>query len=179
MTTAASVGPRRTRAWQRAPHAEAFSEVVSRHTDDLARFAYVVCGDRALAEDVVAEALTEAWPRWRRGRIDDLVPYVRRSIVNEVYSRGRRRRLERREAELHRPAGPDGRFEESVGDQQALWPLVARLPLQQRVVLVLRVIEDQSEAETAELLGVPAGTVKSRLSRALTALRTMVEEHDA
>jgi RNA polymerase sigma-70 factor (sigma-E family) len=151
---------------------------VGRHTDELARFAYVMCGNRALAEEAVAEAFTAAWPRWRKGRIDDLVPYVRRSIVNEIYSRGRRRRLERREEELHRPPGPDGRFEESVGHQQALWPLVARLPLQQRVVLVLRVIEDLSEAETADLLGIPAGTVKSRLSRALSALRTMVEESD-
>ena len=66
---------------------------MGRHTDELARFAYVVCGDRVLAEDVVAEALAQAWPRWRRGQIDDLLPYVRRSVVNEVYSRGRRRRL--------------------------------------------------------------------------------------
>lgn len=178
MTTAASAGSGRARFLRRNSPAQAFAEVVGRHADELARFAYVVCGDRALAEDVVAEALTQAWPRWRRGQIDDLLPYVRRSVVNEVYSRGRRRRLERREEELHRPPGPDGRFEEAVGHQQALWPLVARLPLQQRVVLVLRVVEDMSEAETAGLLGVPAGTVKSRLSRALTALRTMVEESD-
>ncbi len=178
MTTAASVGSGRGRFLRRTSPAEAFAEVASRHTDELARFAYVVCGDRALAEDVVAEALTKAWPRWRRGQIDDLLPYVRRSVVNEIYSRSRRRRLERREAELHRAPGPDGTFEDAVGHQQALWPLVARLPLQQRVVLVLRIVEDMSEAETADLLDVPPGTVKSRLSRALTALRTMVEESD-
>ena len=56
-----------------------------------------------------------------------------------------------------------------------LWSALARLPRQQRVVLVLRVVEDLSEEETASILGIPTGTVKSRLSLALDALRSSME----
>jgi RNA polymerase sigma-70 factor (sigma-E family) len=155
---------------------DGFAAAVAQHSTDLARFAYLVCGDRAQAEDAVAEALARAWPRWRRGEVHDLLPYVRRAVVHELYSRSRRRKLERREEQLRRPPGPDGRFEDAVGQEQSLWPYVARLPLAHRMVVVLRIVEDRSEAETADLLGVPPGTVKSRLSRALTTLRTMMEE---
>jgi RNA polymerase sigma-70 factor (sigma-E family) len=154
----------------------AFADVVDLHSRDLARFAYMICGDGVLAEEVVAEAFTRAWPRWRRGQIDALLPYLRRSIVHEIHGRGRRRRLERREEQRHRPAGADGRFEDGISEREALWPLVARLPMQQRVVVVLRIVEDLSEDQTAEMIGVPVGTVKSRLSRALTTLRSMMKE---
>jgi len=168
----------RERVRRTPSHEEAFSAVVAGHVDELTRFAYVLCGDRMLAEDAVAEAFTKAWPRFRRGEIDVLPAYVRRSVVNEVYRRARRLKLERREAERHHPPPPDGRFDDRVGHGEAIWPLVARLPLRHRMVVVLRVVEDLSESETADILGIPPGTVKSRLSRSLTALRTMVEDDD-
>jgi RNA polymerase sigma factor (sigma-70 family) len=62
-----------------------------------------------------------------------------------------------------------------VDEHDELWAALDRLPPQQRVVLVLRVVEDLSEDETAAMLGVPRGTVKSRLSRGLDALRAIVE----
>lgn len=175
---AASDGPPRVRARGRPTLDGAFADAVEHHTRDLARFAYLICGDRAQAEDAVAEAFTRTWPRWRRGRVDALLPYLRRAIVHEIYGRSRRRRLERREEQLYRPAGPDGRFEHQIDQRHALWPLVRQLPAQQRVVVVLRIAEDLSEEQTAELLGVPVGTVKSRLSRALSNLRSMMEDRD-
>jgi RNA polymerase sigma-70 factor (sigma-E family) len=180
-TLAASVElfPLRTRVRTRSTVDSAFADVVDRHARDLARFAYMFCGDRNQAEEVVAEAFSRAWPRWRRGQIDALLPYVRRSIVHEVHGRSRRWRLERREQERRRVAGPDGTFEDRVTEQGSLWPLVARLPYAQRAVVVLRVVEDLPEDETAEMLGVPVGTVKSRLARGLAALREMVEDRDA
>jgi RNA polymerase sigma-70 factor (sigma-E family) len=156
----------------------AFTDAVEQHTRDLARFAYLICGDRDQAEEVVAEAFAKTWPRWRRGRVDDLLPYVRRAIVNEINGRGRRRRLQRREEERRHAARPDGRFEHHVDERHALWPLVIRLPLQQRAVIVLRIVDDLSEEQTAALLGVPPGTVKSRLSRGLANLRSMMEDRD-
>ena len=57
-----------------------------------------------------------------------------------------------------------------------MWAALARLSPQQRVVVVLRIVEDLSEEQTATLLGIPAGTVKSRLSRALAVLRATLED---
>ena len=66
-----------------------------------------------------------------------------------------------------------------MGERDALAAALDRLPLRQRVVVVLRVVDDVSEQDAADLLGVPPGTVKSRLSHALDNLRRMLEDHDA
>lgn len=153
---------------------DAFSDAVAAHHRELARFAFRLCGDRSLAEDVVAEAYARVWPHWRRGRVDVLLPYLMRTVANEAYRRHRRRRLERATGPPYAPPA-DGRFESQVDEHDRLWAALDRLPRQQRVVLVLRIVEDLSEEQTAELLGVPPGTVKSRLSRATAALRAIVD----
>jgi RNA polymerase sigma-70 factor (sigma-E family) len=165
---------RRTRRRERA--SDAFSLAVEGHREGLGRLAYVLCGDAVVAEDVVAEAYARVWPRWRRGRVEDLSSYLRRAVVNEVYQRHRRRSLERREAARPADRRTDLGFEAQVGERDVLWPALARLSPRQRVVVVLRVVEDLSEEQTATLLGVPVGTVKSRLSRALVELRTTLED---
>lgn len=151
-----------------------FDTVVVDHHRELARFAYRLCGDRAQAEDVVAEAYARVWPRWRRGRVESLVPYLMRTIANEVYGHSRRRSILQRKAP---PLSPEvqGSFEGQVDDRASLWSALGLLPSQQRVVVVLRVVEDLSEEQTAEMLGVARGTVKSRLSRGLTELRSVME----
>jgi RNA polymerase sigma-70 factor (sigma-E family) len=156
---------------------DAFTRAVASHRQALARFAFMLCGDAVHAEDVVAEAYARVWPRWRRGRVvGDLLPYLRRTVANEVYGRHRRRLLEMREAARPPDRRADGRFEAEVADRDALWAALARLSPQQRVVVVLRIVEDLSEEQTAATLGIPAGTVKSRLSRALAALRSTLED---
>jgi RNA polymerase sigma-70 factor (sigma-E family) len=150
-----------------------FSDAVVAHHRELARFAFRLCGDRSLAEDIVAEAYARVWPRWRTGRVEVLLPYLMRTVANEAYARHRRRRLERG---TEPPAPPvEGSFERRVDEHDELWAALDRLPPRQRVVLVLRVVEDLSEDETAAMLGIPRGTVKSRLSRALDTLRAIVE----
>jgi RNA polymerase sigma-70 factor (sigma-E family) len=156
---------------------DAFTRAVASHRQALARFAFMLCGDAVHAEDVVAEAYARVWPRWRRGRVvGDLLPYLRRPVANDVYGRHRRRLLEMREAARPPDRRADGRFEAEVADRDALWAALARLSPQQRVVVVLRIVEDLSEEQTAATLGIPAGTVKSRLSRALAALRSTLED---
>lgn len=157
---------------------DAFARAVADHHDQLARFAYRLCGDATQAEEAVAEAYARVWPRWRRGRVDELVPYLRRAVVNEVYGRGRRKAVEQRHASRSTERRDGGQFEAGVGDRDALALALARLPLQQRVVVVLRVVEDMPPEEVAATLGVPTGTVKSRLSRGLAALRQQMEDVD-
>ena len=155
---------------------DAFSAAVAAHHRELARFAYRLCGDPNLAEDVVAEAYARVWPHWRRGNVDDLLPYLMRAVANEAFTRHRRRRLEHRRTPPPTPASQvEGPFEAQVDEHDALWAALDRLPPPQRVVLVLRIVEDLSEDQTATMLGIPPGTVKSRLSRALGALRAIME----
>lgn len=152
-----------------------FADAVGQYHQALARFAYMLCGNASQAEDAVAEAYARVWRRWKKGRIDNLFGYLRRTVANEVYGRHRRRLLERREEQRPPDRTPDGQFETQVGDHDALWTALARLSPPLRVVVVLRIVEDMSEAETAAMLDLPPGTVKSRLSRGLAALRAEVD----
>ena len=147
---------------------------------NLLRLAYAVCGDRSVAEDVVADAVARVWARWRRDDIDDLRSYLRRAVVNEVIGRGRRRRYrERREPLLS--IDDDAPIEEAVDDRHVLWSALLALPVEQRAAIALRYLTDLTEAETASTLDIPLGTVKSRVSRGLEQLRSHLSEvgHDA
>ncbi len=145
---------------------------------DLFAFAATVAGDAHLAQDLVIEVAARALPHVRRGRVEDLGTYLRRGVVNEMTSRGRRRQLERRR-EHHAPATaardrPAG--ESTVDDRLSLVPLLHRLPVRQRAVLVLRFLEDRSVEDVARLLDVTPGTVKTQTSRGLDRLRQMMED---
>ncbi len=164
-----------------APYAvdrsSAFARDVEASRLELGRFAYLLVGSSAGADDLVAEACARAWPHYKRGRIDNLPAYLRRSIVNLANGRLRRLRLERREIETRRidwrapePSSRERGFEH-VEAQDQLWRAIWRLPPDQRAVIVLRHAEDRSEEETAALLGISVGTVKSRLARGLSSLR--------
>jgi DNA-directed RNA polymerase specialized sigma24 family protein len=152
---------------------DTFRRAISEHHRPLARFAYALCGDVTPAEDVVAAAYARTWPRWRRGQVGDLFGHLRRLVAQEVYGTPRAgRRAERWNGRRTAP-GPDGQFEAGGGggDGDALWDGLARLSPQLRVVVVLRVVEDLSEAQTAAMLDLAPSAVRSHLSRALTLLR--------
>ncbi|MEV6520513.1 SigE family RNA polymerase sigma factor [Longispora sp. NPDC051575] len=146
-----------------------FDEYVATRSPRLLRLAYLLTQDHALAEDLVQTALVKSWPAW--GRIaDDPEPYVRRVLTNTFNSWWRRRsRGERPTAVL-----PDRRWTTphgEVDDRDEVWRALAQLPRQQRAVLVLRYLEDLSEAETADALGVSVGSVKGYASKGLAKLR--------
>jgi RNA polymerase sigma-70 factor (sigma-E family) len=135
----------------------------------------LMTGSRPLAEDLAQEALARALPRWSRIReMDAPGAYVHRIAVNLATSSFRRRAAERRLAaraassDEHRD--PDGAI--SVAVRQAL----AAIRPQQRRVLVLRYFLGYSVEETADLLGMPAGTVKTHTQRGLSALRAHFDE---
>lgn len=150
---------------------EDFREFVALRSKALLRTAYLLAGDWATAEDLLQIALTKTFLAWKRlGHIEAVEPYARRVLVNTSTSWWRRRWHGERPTEiLPESAAPD-RLEESL-ERDAMWRHVRALPNRQRAVLVLRYYEDQSEAETARLLGVSVGTVKSQTSRALATLR--------
>jgi RNA polymerase sigma-70 factor (sigma-E family) len=144
-----------------------FEGFVAARSAALLRTAYLLTRDHALAEDLLQTALTKAYLAW--SRIDgEPEPYVRRIIVNTYSSWWRRKwNGERPTDELPETAAAD----QGLGESGDLWDALGRLPRRQRAVVVLRYFEDLTEAQTAELLGITVGTVKSQTSKAMASLR--------
>jgi RNA polymerase sigma-70 factor (sigma-E family) len=156
---------------QLADEAE-FNEFVHARTAALTRTAYLLTHDHQLAEDLVQTALFKAASAW--DRIEGAPePYVRRILYTENVSRWRRRRV----VELFRPghdepAPPGDDPDVHVSLERAL----RELTLRQRTVLVLRYYEDLTEVETARVLGIGLGTVKSVHRQALVRLRAVAPD---
>jgi RNA polymerase sigma-70 factor (sigma-E family) len=145
------------------------------HAPDALRLAYLLTGDRALAEDLTQEAFVRVLGRFRDLRNPEAFWwYLRRTVVNLANTHRRRRKFERayleREGRMPAPpaSDPDGR---SL-IQQALLGLRPEV----RTAIVLRYYEDLTEAQTAEVMGCPVGTVKSMVSRAMDRLRAELAE---
>ncbi|MET8229917.1 SigE family RNA polymerase sigma factor [Micromonospora sp. NPDC005298] len=150
---------------------EEFREFVAARSAALLRTAYLLTGDWATAEDLLQTALTKTYLAWKRlGGIEAVEPYARRVMVNTSTSWWRRRWHGERPTEvLPERAGVD-EIEQQL-DRDLLWRHLRELPTRQRAVLVLRYYEDMSEAQTAAMLNISPGTVKSQASRALSTLR--------
>ena len=147
-----------------------FDGFVASRSSALLRLAYLLTRDHALAEDLLQTALTKSWFAW--GRIDgEPEPYVRKVLVNTYSSWWRRRwNGEVSHDELPEPAPGSDAYAGS-DERHDLWTAMGRLPRRQRAVIVLRFVEDLSERDTADLLGISPGTVKSQTSKALARLR--------
>ena len=151
-----------------------FEEFVAARSAALLRTAYLLTGNRQDAEDLVQVALLKAVPKWTRVREHE--PYVRRILLHESVSRWRRRRWRETSTESLpelAAAGPD------VDARLALRQALAHLAPRQRAVIVLRYFDDLTESQTADLLGISVGTVKSQAHDALVRLRTLVPDLDA
>ena len=148
-----------------------FSAYLAARQASLLRTAYLLTGDRHQAEDLVQTAFAKLYLAWDRVQERDSVDgYVRRILVNENNSVWRRAWKRRELTTEHLPeAASHDAYDE--GRSAALWELVQTLPRKARAVVVLRYYEELSEAETADVLGITVGTVKSQTSRALAALR--------
>jgi RNA polymerase sigma-70 factor (sigma-E family) len=150
-----------------------FAAFVAARYRALVRRGLLLTGDSGHAEDLTQSALIRTYLAW--GRIRDPAnaeSYARKTLVRlAVRARGRRWRREIVAARVPEPASvqvADTSPDDLVLDVRRA--LVA-LPAGQRAVLMLRYLDDLSEAETARLLGIPVGTVKSRAARALASLR--------
>jgi RNA polymerase sigma-70 factor (sigma-E family) len=151
---------------------DGFTEFVDARQRALQRTAWLLTGDWALAEDLVQTALARTWLRWLRiKRRDDPEIYVRRVMINTWAAWSRRKwRGERPGTDLPERSAPGDIAAEAVlrvAVRGALMSLTDR----QRAVVVLRVFDDLTEAQTAQILDCAVGTVKSTMSQALTRLR--------
>ena len=152
-----------------------FATVFNAHHREAVRLAYLLTGDHHQAEDIVADAFTKVWKQWEKGRVDNVRAYLRRAVVNESNSKLRRRYLERREAGTAKGDDRGVRLvDEQTADRDQVWQALQRLPERQRAAIVLRYYEDLPEAETADVLGVSVGTIKSQTSRGLDRLRELL-----
>ena len=123
-------------------------------------------GDCDLAREAVDEAMVRAYERWRTvSTMVNREGWVYRVASNWATSRLRRRRLQ-----FRRMPSVEAAHDPEVVDPSLL-EAIRRLSPKHRDVVVARYLLDMSESSTAEALGIPEGTVKSRLSRALVELK--------
>lgn len=154
-----------------------FEAYMSARQPSLLRTAYLLTGDRSAAEDLVQTALAKLYLSWDKVQKRELLDgYVRRIMVNENNSLWRRAWKRKEVATDQLPDHASVVDNPDHGERSALWEFVNTLPKKQRAVIVLRYYEDLSEAETAEILGVSVGTVKSQASRALASMRSRVHQ---
>ncbi|HEY3902389.1 MAG TPA: SigE family RNA polymerase sigma factor [Streptosporangiaceae bacterium] len=152
--------------------ADEFAQFVEVRERALQRTAWLLTGDWALAEDLVQTALARSWPRWDRiTRRDDPEIYVRRVMIN-TWSTWRRRRWRGESASEELPERPaPGDVAAEVAMRELCRDLLSKLTDRQRSVVVLRIFDDLTEAQVAQILGCALGTVKSTMSQALAKLR--------
>jgi RNA polymerase sigma-70 factor (sigma-E family) len=144
----------------------------------LLRTAYLLTGHHQVAEDLVQVALVKVVPPWRR-IADHPEPYVRAVLARESVSRWRRRRWREVTSDTipgrDQPGDPPA---DPADDRLALQQAIRALPPRQRAVVVLRYYEDLTERETAHVLGIAVGTVKSQTRDGLARLRTLLPDLD-
>jgi RNA polymerase sigma-70 factor (sigma-E family) len=145
-----------------------FCDWAASRQDRLLRAAYLMTGDRQLAEDLVQEAFIKVAMRWKKIGRENPDGYVRRVLYHDSVSWWRRRHevpVERM-ADGAVPVDPD-----AVDRVLAVRTALAALTAKQRAVVVLRYFDDLSEREVADVLNVSVGTIKSQTFAALARLR--------
>ncbi len=158
----------------------AYEEIVQRYQQVAFRTAYVITGSAADAEDAAQEGFVKAFRALNRFRLDaDLRPWLLRIVANEarnrVRSAGRRQQLELRLRPGDAAPSPEA-VAVATDERRRLLAMVNGLSEEDRQVIASRYFLELSGEETAATLGIPEGTVKSRLSRALGRLRARFEE---
>jgi len=152
----------------------AFEEFTAECGPDLLRIATLLTPDPHTAEDVYQETLQRLAARW--SRVDNPKAFCRRVMHNVVIDQTRARARRPQELRLFDAGEKSDPRSADPHTSVELWPSLRAaldgLTVQQRTVLVLRYLDDRSEAEVAGLLGISVGAVKSTASRAIAQLRT-------
>lgn len=164
---------------------EAFEALLGRHLDGTFRTVLAIVGNEPDARDATQEIFITVWrelPRLREA--DRFGAWLGRITVNtcrkSLRSRGRRRLreipvLDHGTPEVASDAGRRPDFTLAAADADALDRAFGRLPVETRMLLVLHYFDEEPLAEIGNVLGIPVGTVKSRLSAARQALARALE----
>jgi RNA polymerase sigma factor, sigma-70 family len=164
---------------------DAFNELVLAYQDRVYNLAYRILGDPAAAEDATQEAFIAAYRHLSTFRGGSFLSWLMRTVANRCYDELRRHKRRPTVSwesfgEMDEEANPflvNGHPTPEEAAQQAelarfLQAAIVALPPDQRIVLVLSDVEGINYHEIADTVGIPVGTVKSRLARARARLRT-------
>jgi RNA polymerase sigma-70 factor (sigma-E family) len=154
---------------------EALSRLFEAHYADTVRLAFYLTGSWTVAEELAQEAFVRLWRRW--GGLRDhhaAVGYIRATVVNLSRSTLRRRLLELRH---QRTIGEQGHNTDLVARLDVARALAA-LPAGKRACVVLRHLVDLSVEETAAVLGISTGSVKSQTHKGLRLLEAALSDRD-
>jgi len=151
-----------------------FDAFVAARSGPLFRTATLLTGgDAAAASDAVQSTMLELWRRWARVRTMERADgYAYRVLTTQVL-RGQRGALKLVPTDTV-PEQPVDDIAAATAMRSDMWSVVRLLPDVQRAVVVLRFYEDMTEAQTADVLDIAVGTVKSHTSRALATLRRIL-----
>jgi RNA polymerase sigma-70 factor, ECF subfamily len=156
-----------------------FSAEVAQNVPHLRRFARALCGDQSLADDLVQDTVERALLKYHlydpaRPLRAWLFAILRNIHVSELRRVGRTRIVKTVEDMAPAEQAIEGGQESQLG-LRGIAAALERLPEAYREVLLLVALEDMSYRDCAEIVGVPVGTIMSRLSRARTALRGLLD----
>jgi RNA polymerase sigma factor (sigma-70 family) len=147
-------------------------ELYATHAQGAVRLAYLLVGDREIAQDVAQEAFLRAFGRFADMRKPHSFPtYLRATIVNLARKHFKRRGLERLYAERLRSRPVMNAALPNVEQRQLVAQALMKVPMRQRAALVLHYYEDLSEYQVAELLGVSEQAARSLVARGRKTLR--------
>jgi RNA polymerase sigma-70 factor (sigma-E family) len=147
------------------------------HAADALRLAYLLTGDRAVAQDLVQDAFVKMAGRLAHlRRAEAFGAYLRVTVVNMARMRGRRLRVERDYLARHTAELVEPHRDRDVAATESLRLALATLPFKQRAAIVLRFFEDVPDEVTAQVLGCRQATVRSHIHRGLETLRAELGE---
>jgi RNA polymerase sigma-70 factor (sigma-E family) len=146
------------------------------HIDQAFRIAYLLTGNRTVAEDLAQEAFMRIAGRLLHlRRPSDFGAYLRKTVVSVAMSHFRRRRVEERYLRRESGLRSDQDAQPDLGARDQMRLALLRLPRRQRTAVVLRFYEDLSDNQAAEVMGCRPATVRSLVARGLRTLRPLVE----
>ncbi len=153
-----------------------FDALVDRHATRLFAMAYIILQDRAAAEDAVQETLVKAWRSMTQLRSPERIEgWLRRVLINACRDQLRQSRRRQKAIDSLVPSGSVSSPDTWIAGSDEIARAMRRLTQEHREVIVLRYYADLSARAIGETLGIPEGTVRSRLHHGLRALRATLD----